>query len=190
MNTICAPYKGAKIQDISQYYSETHQALDFCPLNPYGTSLVCPFEYGKINNMVDSDICSENEDEMFRGFGITIQECDKNGNLKSMYCGYWHTFSEFPFEKWDIVKRGDVVAYMGNSGDVFAGKPPIYVPLECRESPNHPGTHLHCFFFILNEFKSRALLLSINLNRRSISNTDHCKAAIMRLGSVSIGPSR
>ncbi len=54
---------------------------------------------------------------------------------------YWHTQPVMPVKTGDVVKAGTIVAYCGNSGNVFSNG--VYVPLEQRNMPNFAGTHLH-----------------------------------------------
>jgi len=54
---------------------------------------------------------------------------------------YWHCLPVFPVKEGCMVKQGQIVAQMGNSGFVrSSGK---VVPIEGRSKPPYKGTHLH-----------------------------------------------
>lgn len=135
------PYKTCSLSDVTQGFIQTHHAIDWLPkrklgLGAYGTPLVAP-EDGIIHtaythkNLKDDD----NSALLKNGFGLWIFGDSGYEHL------LWHTQSIQPVAVGDRVKKGQIVAYMGNSGNVFDSG--VYVPLEERNKPNFLGTHLH-----------------------------------------------
>ncbi len=134
MKLFLKPYKGCSLSDITQGFSDTHHALDFLPkrkmgLGAYGTPLVCP------ENVTVTKIYDEIDSTLFNGFGIWMQ--GESGYLHE----YWHTQPVFPVKEGDVLLKGTIVAYVGNSGNVMSGG--VYVPLDQRDIPPELGTHLH-----------------------------------------------
>lgn len=127
------PYKGAYPSLISQGYHSKHKALDmvvFGSDNGWGTPLVAPedCQVVKIYNALNSDLKN--------GYGIFLY-----GIETQKVHQYWHTWSACPVDEGEYVKRGQIVAFMGNAGNVFMGGK--YVPLDERYTPTKKGTHLH-----------------------------------------------
>jgi len=134
MKNLCPPYKGAKIQDITQGYSDQHRAYDWA--SKFGTFLVA-MENCIVENITDKEILYDNGWEYDRGFGILLRSIS-NPEIKY---SYWHCLPFFPVKIGDIVLQGKPVARMGNSGYVLSNGQ--YVPLKDRLKPPYPGTHLH-----------------------------------------------
>lgn len=133
------PFKGFTLQNITQGYHQFHKAIDVLPFRKlgfgaYGTPLVAPEDcvIGKIytpKTVIEGDISG-----IKNGYGLFM----KGKEYEHMY---WHTQPAFPVNTGDIVKKGTIVAYCGNSGNVYSGGQ--YVPIEERNTPNFAGTHLH-----------------------------------------------
>ena len=70
---ICPPYKGAKLQDITQKFSNSHKAVDWCPYNAHGKFLVSPCN-GRICGIVNGATLDGDHTEMGRGWGIMVSE--------------------------------------------------------------------------------------------------------------------
>lgn len=127
-------YKGCSLSDVTQGFTDTHHAIDWLPkrklgLGAYGTPLVAPEDctIGKIYDEEDSTL--------YNGFGIWMKGV--SGYLHE----YWHCQPVFPVKTGDVVSKGTIVAYVGNSGNVQIGGQ--YVPLEERNHEPFSGTHLH-----------------------------------------------
>ena len=160
---ICLPYKNAKLSDITQKFGVNpnaiqpngHTGLDWCPYNAWGMDLVSPCD-GKICSIINAQTISDDITELKRGYGIMVK--DDNSD---MYYVYWHCQPVFPVNLWQSVKQGkDVVAQMGNSGDVYSQG--VFVPLEDRDKPPFKGTHLHQEVFALNEDGTRNYINPLN----------------------------
>lgn len=134
-------FKGMTKENISQIFHAGHPALDIISwqkgfTNGYGTPLCAP-EMCRVEGITREWLEPEGSTEGIKnGYGI---------KLKGLETGYsylfWHTLSVLPVNGGDIVKRGQIVAYMGNAGRVYSGG--AYVPLEKRNYAPFPGTHLH-----------------------------------------------
>jgi len=158
----CLPYKGAKLQDITQKFSDSHKAIDWCPPNPYGKFLVAPCN-GRICSIVNGATLNEDSTELGKGWGIMVSEDDS-----SRYYVYWHCLPEFPVNLWQTVKQGQAIAQMGNSGKVFNNGVEVPATDEARDKPPYPGTHLHQEVFTLNPDGTRNYIDPITLIDLSI----------------------
>lgn len=135
------PFKNFSPANITQGYHEKHRAIDVLPfrkegLGAYGTPLVAPFKC-TIGKIYTPKYVKENPNDtsgLKNGYGIFM----KGDEYEVMY---WHTQPVFPVSTGDVVEAGTIVAYCGNSGNVFSKGE--YVPLEKRNVPNFDGTHLH-----------------------------------------------
>src|SRR3990167_6090653 len=135
MNQITKPYKKFSVSDITQGFHLGHQAIDCVPQKgAYGKPLCAP-EKVLIEQIITPTNLSE-EGGLRNGYGLWMVG-QETGNRYL----YWHTLPILPVWGGDIIGRGKIVAYMGNSGNVFAGG--VYVPLEERNNEPHQGTHLH-----------------------------------------------
>ena len=135
---LSAPYKGADSAHISQHFKTgVHPALDMVQESKtygYGTPLCAPencevlfFEESKLTPDVDGYIT--------KGRGIFMKGLE-TGQVHL----YWHTLPVFPVRVGDLVRRGQIVAYMGNAGLVYSNN--VYVPIAERRT-TFRGTHLH-----------------------------------------------
>jgi murein DD-endopeptidase MepM/ murein hydrolase activator NlpD len=138
------PYKNCKIQQVSQLFKNGHQAVDWCPKNPYGTPLVAPCNGVVESIRTDTNIYDEFWAPFGKGYGIVIKDDDDQS-----YNLYWHCLQVFPVEVGERVTKGrTVIAQMGNSGICYSDG--IEVPLEKRLKPPYPGTHLHQERYLLD----------------------------------------
>lgn len=135
---ISAPYKGAVKEHITQTYHGGHPALDMAgrPSNVmYGVPLCAP-EDCEILLIRGDTYTPETDENLKRGFGIW---------LKGLETGFvhlfWHNQPIHPVFVGQTVKRGQIVAFMGNTGNVYSDN--TYVPIEGRTRPPYRGTHLH-----------------------------------------------
>ena len=141
----CVPFKGAKLQHISQYFKNEHQAVDWCPPKPYGTPLVSPCNGVVASIRTDTNINDEFWGSFQRGYGIVIKDDDDQS-----YNLYWHCLQVFPVEVGERVTKGrTVIAQMGNSGLCYSNG--VEVKPEDKLRPPYPGTHLHQERYLLDE---------------------------------------
>jgi len=145
MKNICKPFIDAKPWSISQsfgvnpqsYQPNGHVGVDFAYAN--GTPLVAPQDVKVVKIVEDlkwQDPKSE-ELEMRRGYGLVMQDLRDT----TIYYVYWHCTNTFPVNVGDIVKQGELVALMSNTGYVMSAG--VYVPIGERFLPPYMGTHLH-----------------------------------------------
>jgi len=132
---ILKPYKNFNTDCITQGFHQFHKAIDSLPKGKfaYGCPLVAP-ERCKIGKIY-GNTRTENNDALKNGYGLFMKG---DSGLEHLY---FHTFPVFPVNTGDIVEKGTIVGFVGNSGNVISGG--VYVPLEDRLLPNHAGTHLH-----------------------------------------------
>ena len=136
------PYQNAKIAHISQYFGVNptdyqpngHTGLDM--VAPYGTWLSAPVDV-RIVKLINGTNIVESLDPLRRGYGILMQSIED----PTIYYLYWHCLPVFPVKVGDIVKRGVIVAKMGNSGFVMVGG--VVVDIKKRNIPPYKGTHVH-----------------------------------------------
>ncbi len=138
---ILKPYKGFSVLTITQGYHQFHRAIDSLPfrkgLTGYGTPLVAP-EKVTIGKVYTPQFFKDNPHDdapVKNGYGLWMKGESGYEHL------YWHCQPVFPVKTGDIVERGTIVGYCGNSGNVYSGG--TYVPIEDRNLPNFLGTHLH-----------------------------------------------
>ena len=127
------PFKKASWGNINQGYHEGHKAVDWGAR--YGTPLVAPERV--LIQGVNGELYTPNDTRpLAYGYGVKMK------GLESGYeYLYWHNLPFHPVSSGDIVEAGQIVGYMGNSGNVYSdGK---YVPIDERTHPAHKGTHLH-----------------------------------------------
>lgn len=127
------PYKGATILHVSQGFHSNHQAIDI--VSKYGTPLVAPENCKVIGLWGDGPLSTTNEG-LERGYGLKLK-----GVESGLTHIYWHTNPVFPVSTYENVTRGQIIAFMGNAGNVNIGGK--YVPLDERNIPPYKGTHLH-----------------------------------------------
>lgn len=135
---LSAPYKGAMQYTITQGFKlGVHPALDmvlFDTRGGMGTPLCAPEDCTVIKIKGDGYTPGDT-DPFAHGYGIWLK------GLETGYTHlYWHTKPIFPVSPGQTVKRGEIVAFMGNSGYVFSGG--VRVPVEDALS-TYKGTHLH-----------------------------------------------
>lgn len=141
MSKLLKPYKGFSVFNITQGFNPTHHAIDSAPvrkgLSPYGTPLVAPEKVtiGKVygNEFDHSD--PHSDAPIKNGYGMWMT------GESGLQILYWHTQPIFPVKTGDVVERGTIIAYCGNSGNVTVSG--VYVPIEDRDNAPFLGTHLH-----------------------------------------------
>lgn len=138
---ILKPYKNFNILNVTQGFNSTHHAIDSLPfrkqgLGGYGTPLVAP-EKVTIGKVYTINTPREDDDNalMKNGFGLWMKGESGYEHL------YWHTQPILPVKTGDVVEKGTIVAYVGNSGNVRDSLGDV--PVEERNIPNFRGTHLH-----------------------------------------------
>lgn len=132
------PFKNATANKISTPYSSTHRAVDY--FDKYGTPLVASEDSEVIWTRNGTYTPGDNT-ELSKGYNI---------RLKGKY--EWlieHCQPVFPVSVGDKVKAGQIVAFMGNSGNVLSGGK--YVPLNERCLAPYAGTHTHIECFLNGE---------------------------------------
>ena len=151
MTYFAPPYKGAGLQDITQHFTGTHLAVDFCPPNPYGKFLCSPVEGIVWNVITDENIYNEFDEDFKKGYGVMIKERNEN-----RYHVYWHCMQVFPVSRGMTIRQGQPIAQMGNSGICYQNgvlvesRPKLFWP--------YPGTHLHYEMFELGAGGERTYL--------------------------------
>ena len=142
------PFKNCTPQKISTPFTDMHPAIDW--FDSYGTALCAP-EDVKVDGITGEEFTPNSYDPLRRGYGIKMTGLETG--IKYLY---WHTQPVFPVSIGEVVKGGQIIAFMGNSGNVLAGN--FYVPVEDRCHPPFLGTHLHAEFW-LNEVRFNPLPL-------------------------------
>jgi len=138
----CRPFKNAIKGMVIQkfgvnpqpYQPNGHTGLDFASIAPlYGTFLVAP-EDVIIKSIVGIKTVGDDTVESFkRGFGLLMR------GEKYIHC-YWHCLPVFPVSVGQVVKQGQPVAQIGNSGFTYSGGG-LTDPNTAIKSK--AGTHLH-----------------------------------------------
>lgn len=144
------PYKGFSVLDITQGFHAGHNGYDAVPRNrtPFGTPLVAP-ENVRIERIWAAEKVDGTTDGIKNGYGITMIGQDTNWKYV-----YWHCQPLFPVWGGDIIERGKIVAYMGNSGYVTVWGRPLTVEERDHLDPNgnfkleEAGTHLHGMLYL------------------------------------------
>lgn len=120
-----------------------HTGTDFAFPNAYGTPLLAPVDCVITKIITPGKILSGFE-EIINGLKINWMEYGYGVEMKGVdgyYYLYWHCLGVFPVSENQMVRQGQIVAFMGNSGRIYRyGK---LIPLEIRTDPPHLGTHLH-----------------------------------------------
>lgn len=137
MKNLTLPFKGMRETNISQTYHSGHEALDL--VNSYASPM-CALENSRVELIFGDTYTPGNHTNTKRGYGVWL-----TGLETGLVYVIWHSLPILPVNGGDIVKRGQIVAYMGNSGLVRSGGK--YVPLEERDKPPYRGTHLHLQIF-------------------------------------------
>lgn len=137
------PFKGFNpAYHVTQIFHKDHQSIDVASRSPnfgYGTPLCAP-EDVKIIEIIGDTYTPGSTRNLERGYGVWMQ-----GLETGLMHQYWHTLPILPVNQGQTVRRGKIVAYMGNAGLVRSGG--IYVPLAERTKPSYKGTHLHWTVF-------------------------------------------
>ena len=149
---ISKPYFNCSINHISQPFGNpqsfggTHTGVDLAPFGAYGTFLVAP-EKVRIKQVITQETFAiKYLENLSKGFGVLMTSlADPNVDYL-----YWHCLSVIPVRVGDIVEQGEEVAQMGNTGFVLVGGK--VVPIELRNSPPYPGTHLHFEVRVNNQY--------------------------------------
>lgn len=127
------PFKKAGLLGVTQGFHSGHKAVDW--VASYGAILCAP-EKVKILGIRGDGFTPSSYTNTQRGYGVSMKGLESGREYL-----YWHCLPIFPVWGGDIIERGKIVAYMGNSGYVYeAGK---YVSIEERALSPHRGTHLH-----------------------------------------------
>lgn len=132
-------FKGMTQDDVSQAFHPGHQAWDLVENSTpkgklYGTPLCAP-ENCLVLGVTDEGPLQSSK-ELERGYGVRLE-----GLETGLEYLFWHILPLSPVKAQDRVSRGQIVAYMGNAGNVYVGG--VYVPLDQRTTDPEPGTHLH-----------------------------------------------
>ena len=130
-------FKGMKPHHITQGFNGNHQALDI--VGSYGTPLCAP-ENCLVLGIRGDSFTPDNTSNLKYGYGIRLKGLETGKEYL-----FWHCLPYFPVWGGDTVKRGSIVAFMGNSGYVLVGGKEVRV--DERLSPGKPGSHLHIEMF-------------------------------------------
>ena len=138
MERLSIPYKGATPNHVSQTFHSGHKGLDmvvFAANNGYGTPLTAP-EDVKVLRIIGDTYTPGSNRKLEHGYGLFMK-----GLETGFTHFYWHTLPILPVSVGQVVRRGEIVAFMGNAGNVRSGG--VYVPIEQRTKKPYAGTHLH-----------------------------------------------
>lgn len=143
-------FKGMTPEHISQKFHSKHQALDIIGndvLFGYGTPLCAP-ENCLVLGITLEILIPGTTKGLENGYGIRLKGLETGHEYL-----FWHCLPFFPVWGGETVPRGQIVAFMGNSGNVYAGGK--YVPLEDRDQlpfdpkdPEEDGLHVHVETFL------------------------------------------
>ncbi len=132
-----APYKGCTAKDISQGWKmNEHTALDIIKRDEQkgrATPLTAPEDVQIVR--ISGETLTHDTTRLENGYGVYMK-----GLESGTYHLYWHAYPTFPVKVGDIVRRGQIVAFMSNSGKVYSKG--VYVPIKDRLHTDD-GTHLH-----------------------------------------------
>ncbi len=138
-------YKKANYTHVSQGFHDAHKAIDIA--FKMGTFLVAP-EDCRISVIVTDKNFDESLTSLSRGYGIGLWSLDGRRKYSE-----WHCMGIFPVNVGDIVKKGQPIAMMGNSGFVKSGGK--IVSLEDRYKLPFRGVHTHSTMKIDNVLVDR-----------------------------------
>jgi murein DD-endopeptidase MepM/ murein hydrolase activator NlpD len=177
---ILKPFKGASLQAVTQGYHKFHKAIDWLPLRgklAYGTPLVTP-EKVKIEKIYGNSLTTDDK-ELTNGYGVWMQGLDTG--FKHLY---WHTLPIILANTGDVVEKGKIIAFVGNSGNVISGG--TYVPISERLNEPHAGTHLHQSIFTTKDGLSFDPLTVIDFNTEpNYTTMDFIKAYLEVIARIS-----
>lgn len=128
------PYSGCSQKHISQFFSSSHKAMDFCFTGCFGTFLCAPNPCEVEKIVTDQTIDNDYYPAFEKGYGILLRDMT-NRDITYLY---WHCQQVFPVKVGQNVGKGEAVAQIGNSGYCVSGG--IEVPLKNRGTK---GAHLH-----------------------------------------------
>ena len=142
--TLTKFFKNFKPDNISQTYHAGHLALDIVSegkglINGYGKPLCAP-EQCLVLGISGDTYSPDNHTAITKGYGVRLRGMETGHEYL-----FWHCMPLFPVWGGQTVQRGQIVAYMANSGNVYMGTK--YVPIEQRLVPPYRGTHLHFEMF-------------------------------------------
>ncbi len=175
------PYKGFGPSTVTQIFHQFHKSIDSLPVRKfgllaYGTPLVAP-EKCTIGKVYGNEYTPGDTAPQKNGYGLWMK------GESGFEHQYWHTQPVLPVKTGDVVERGTIVAYVGNSGNVYQGG--AYVPLEERTAANnYAGTHLHHTIVKLGVPYDPMTLLDLD-TEPSYGILDELKAAAITLGKIS-----
>lgn len=138
------PIKGLAIADITQGFHKDHKALDIVKRQATNSGLpMCAMEQSVVMGITGEEPITDSTSPFLRGYGIKLKGIETGREYL-----YWHCQPYFPVWGGDTVKRGQIVAFMGNSGYVMVNGQ--YVQIADRDnlvdgkfSLETKGTHLH-----------------------------------------------
>ena len=185
MVKLSAPFKGAKPAFVSQWWKEgAHPAFDmFQPSKTYGygTPLTAPEDV--LILQIPRGKVTKSNTGLANGYGIFMKGLETGQTHL-----FWHILPIVPVNLGDTIKRGQIVAYMGNAGMVFSGG--TLVPVEERLSTKK-GTHLHWEVYT-PQYKLGGAKLFVNFTDQvdwSLQPTytvaDQLKATVIALAKIS-----
>jgi murein DD-endopeptidase MepM/ murein hydrolase activator NlpD len=158
------PYYNCSINHIAQPFGNpqsfggNHTGVDLSFRYAYGTNLVAP-EDVVIKRVIDQKTFDPVKylENLSKGFGVLMTSL-RDPNVDYLY---WHLLNPVPVKEGQIIKRGESVGLMGNSGFVFsAGQ---LVPIEHRSRPDFPGTHLHYEVRVNNSYVNPVPLIDFEI---------------------------
>lgn len=126
-------FKGMRPANITQGFHDGHKALDI--VGSYGTPMCAP-EDCLVLGIRGDGFTPNSTNNLKRGYGVSLL-----GKETGTEYLIWHCLPYLPVWGGDSVKRGQIVAFMGNSGYVLVGG--IEVVIDERPKPPYRGTHLH-----------------------------------------------
>ena len=110
---IVKPFKNCYPNSLTQGFTlKQHEACDYT--GKFGEFLLAPFDC-RIERMIRGEKLNGNTQEVETGCGLLMISTE-NPNYR---VSYWHCQPIFPVEIGELVKQGQPVAQMGNTGAVY-----------------------------------------------------------------------